>query len=63
LEREYGGRLQGVLTHSLIETLKNNSRRLTYYGLWDLVVPRVHEQSSQQNVVLGTAREGWERRG
>ncbi|KAI1303460.1 hypothetical protein F5Y03DRAFT_359546 [Xylaria venustula] len=52
-ELEYGGRVQGVLTHSLLSTLKNNSQGLTHHMLWELVAPKVREQSCQQNVVLG----------
>jgi len=53
LEHDYGGKVQGVLTHSLLSTLKNNSQRLTYHRLWELVASKVREQSNQQNVVLG----------
>ncbi|KAJ2998340.1 hypothetical protein NUW58_g357 [Xylaria curta] len=53
LEHEYDGKVQGVLTHSLLSTLKNNPKRLVCHTLWELVASKVREQSNQQHVVLG----------
>ncbi|KAI1745789.1 caspase domain-containing protein [Xylaria scruposa] len=53
LEIRYGHKIQGVLTRSLIDTLKENSNDIPYYRLWELVALKVLKQSKQQNVVFG----------
>lgn len=52
-EIQFDDRVQGLLTHYLIETLKASSQALTYRTLWDIVAPKVREHNKNQNMVLG----------
>ncbi|KAF4979210.1 hypothetical protein FDECE_18102 [Fusarium decemcellulare] len=51
-ECRFNDRSQGLLTHSLLETLKCNPHPITYHHLWTLVKAKVAERGAQ-HVVLG----------
>ncbi|KAF3104881.1 hypothetical protein TWF102_002646 [Orbilia oligospora] len=52
-EHIFDGKAQGLLTHTMIDALKNSPSHLTYYELWNLVAMKVREHSDKQNVILG----------
>ncbi|KAF3228255.1 hypothetical protein TWF192_004324 [Orbilia oligospora] len=52
-EHIFDGKTQGLLTHTMIDALKNSPSHLTYYELWNLVAMKVRERNHEQNVILG----------
>ncbi|KAK6523195.1 hypothetical protein TWF694_006089 [Orbilia ellipsospora] len=52
-ESLFHGKVQGVLTYFLIETLKENPGPVRHHQLWDLVATKVRKHNRQQNVVMG----------
>ncbi|EGX46139.1 hypothetical protein AOL_s00110g303 [Orbilia oligospora ATCC 24927] len=52
-EHIFDGKAQGLLTHTMIDALKNSPSHLTYYELWNLVAMKVREHNDEQNVILG----------
>ncbi|KAK6363394.1 hypothetical protein TWF730_000826 [Orbilia blumenaviensis] len=53
-EDTFNGKVQGLLTHTLIKTLKTgfSSSNFTYYELWNQVAMNVRKHNAEQNVIM-----------